>query len=57
MPKENTNKAQRTPSDALLKFLEHHSLTLEELLERDDDTIYAMVGCTVQLLLEIRSFR
>jgi|GEM_PF-5655536 len=51
------NHQEGTPSDALQQFLNYHNLTLEELLEMEDNDIYAMVGCTVQLLLEIKGLR
>jgi hypothetical protein len=52
-----SNHQERTPSEALQQFLDYHNLTFEELLALEDNYIYAMVGCTVQLLLEIKEFR
>jgi hypothetical protein len=48
---------EKNPSDALIQFLAYHGLSLEDLLELEDEVIFDMVGCTVQLLLEIRSLR
>jgi hypothetical protein len=48
---------EKNPSAALIQFLAYHSLSLEDLLELEDEVIFDMVGCTVQLLLEIRSLR
>jgi hypothetical protein len=44
-------------SEALRQFLEFHSMTLEVLLELEDESIFDLEGCTVQLMLEMRSFR
>lgn len=52
-----SNHQERTPSEALQQFLDYHNLTFEELLALEDNDIYAMVGCTVQLLMEVKSFR
>lgn len=51
------NQQERTPSEALQQFLDYHNLTFDELLALEDNDIYAMVGCTVQLLMEVKSFR